>query len=169
MLHRSVYFTRQCKEHKRHSKHTRGCCKNVLHRSAVSLPGCARNTRDIKNTPKGVVRMCCTGLLFLYQLCKEHKRHSKHTRGCCKNVLHRSAVSLPGCARKANGIKNTPEGVVRMCCTGLLFLYQNNVLHRSAVSLTGGAKNTHGMKNIPEGVASIICIGLVLFTRQCKE
>jgi hypothetical protein len=40
--------------------------------------------------------MCCTGLLF----------------------------SLPGSARNTNGIQNTPEGVVRMCYTNLLFLYQ---------------------------------------------
>jgi uncharacterized protein YwbE len=134
----------------RYSKHTRGCCKNVLHRFVVSLPGSARNTNGIKNTPEGVVtcknvlhrsvvyftrqckedkrhskhtKGCCKNVLhrsvvYFTRQCKEHKRHSKHTKGCCKNVLHRSAVSLPGCARNTNGIKNTPEGVVRMCCTG---------------------------------------------------
>ncbi len=99
----------------------------------------------LKNTPEGVVRMCCTGLLFFFnRQCKEHTREQEHTRGCCENVLHSSAViftrqnvlhrfafSLPGSARNTYGIKNTPEGVVRMCCTGLLF------------SLPGSARNTH--------------------------
>jgi hypothetical protein len=39
------------------------CCTDLL----FTLPGSARNTNGIQNTPKGVVRMCCTGLLFLYQ------------------------------------------------------------------------------------------------------
>jgi len=42
----------------------------------------------------------------------------------------------------------TPKGVVRKCCTGLLF------------SLPGSARKTHGIQNTPEGV---------FFTRQCKE
>ncbi len=80
----------------------------MLHRFVVSLPGSARNTNGIKNTPEGVVRMCCTGLLF----------------------------TLPGSARNTNGIQNTSKGVVRMCCTGLLFLYQ-------AVQETQTALKTH--------------------------
>jgi hypothetical protein len=47
----------------------------------------------------GVVRMCYTCLLFLYQAVQGTHTALKHTRGRCKNVLHRSAASLPGNAR----------------------------------------------------------------------
>jgi hypothetical protein len=68
-----------------------------------------QETHDIKNTPTGVVRMCCTGLLF----------------------------SVQG----KNTALKTPEVVVRMCCAGL------------PVSLPGSARNTYGIKNTTEGVA----------------
>jgi hypothetical protein len=102
-------------------------------RSAASLLGSTRNTYDIKNTPEGVVRMCRTGLLFSVrgthtalkthqrllserdaQVCcfftrqyKEDIQRFKHIEGCCKNVLHKHAVSLTGSARNTNGIKST--------------------------------------------------------------
>ncbi len=81
----------------------------MLHGSAVPLPGSARNTHGIKNTTEGVVRMCCTGLLSLYQ-------------------------AVQGTHTVTYGLKNTPEGVVRMCCTDLLFLCKDH---------------THGIKNTP--------------------
>jgi hypothetical protein len=47
------FFTGQCNEQTRHSKHTRGCCKIILPWSAVSLPGSSRNTHSIQNSPEG--------------------------------------------------------------------------------------------------------------------
>ncbi len=98
-------------------KHTRGCCKNVLHRSAVFFTRqCKERIRYLKHT-----RGC-----FLHQAvheCKEHIRHSKYTSGWCKIVLQ-SAVSLLDSARNTHGIQNTPEGVVRLYYIGLLFLHQ---------------------------------------------
>jgi hypothetical protein len=46
-----------------------------LHRSAVSLPGCARNTHGIKNKPEGVVREYYTGLMFSLPGCARNTRH----------------------------------------------------------------------------------------------
>jgi hypothetical protein len=71
-------LNRQCKEHIGHSKHTRGCCNNVFHWSAVSLPGIVNNTNGIQNTPEGDARMHYIVLLLFYWAVQEkHTRHSK--------------------------------------------------------------------------------------------
>jgi hypothetical protein len=98
-------------------------------------------------TPEGVVRICCTGLLF----------------------------SLPGSARKTHGIQNTPEGVffTRQCRN--TYDIQNTpvggkkiVLHWSAVSLLDSAMNKHGIQNTPEGVVRLYYLGL-LFLYQAVQ
>jgi hypothetical protein len=90
------FLSAQCKKHIRLSKHTREWCKNVLHWSAVSSLGIAKNTNNIQNTPEGDVRMYYIVLQCL----------------------------LTGNARNTLGIQNTPEGVVIMFFTGLQFLYR---------------------------------------------
>jgi hypothetical protein len=110
----------------------------------------------MKNTPKGVVRMCCTGLLFFFtRQCKDTHRMKNTPEGvvrkCCTGLL----FSLPGSEGTLTALK-TPKGVVRMCCTGLLFFF------------TRQCKNTHGIKNTPEGVVRMCCTGR-LFTYQAVQ
>jgi hypothetical protein len=102
MLHRSaVFFTRQCKENTRHSKHTRGC---FLHQAV-------QGTHTTFKIHQWVVKNCITLVCcFFTGQCNEQTRHSKHTRGCCKIVLPWSAVSLPGSSRNTHSIQNSPEG-----------------------------------------------------------
>ncbi len=110
-----------------------------------SIPGSARNSYGIQNTPEGV---------FFTRQCKGHIRHSKYTSGWCKIVLHWSAVSLLDSARNTHGIKNTPEGGVRLYYICLLFLYQA----------------VHDIQNSPEGDLIIYYTKpYVFFIRQCKE
>ena len=85
---------------------------------------------------------------FITEQCKEQ----------IQTVLYRSVVFLPGRARNTNGIQNTPEGVVRMCCTGLLF------------SLPGSSRYAFDIQNSPEGdLRMYYTKSDVFFTRQCKE
>jgi hypothetical protein len=70
------------------------------------------------------------------RLCKNTHDIKNTPEGVVRMCFTGLLFSLPGSARNTNGIKNTPEGVVRMCCTGLLFLYQ-------AVQGTKTALKTH--------------------------
>ncbi len=141
----SRFITEQCKEQ----------IQTVLYRSVVFLPGRARNTNGIQNTSEGVVRRCCTGLLFLYQPVKGTQMALKtHQRGMY-------------------------ECVTQACC----FLYQTvqgthtafethqnvNLYYTSLQFLCLSVQGTHTpLKHTRGWCMNVLHWSGVFFTGQCK-
>ena len=150
---------------------------NVFHWCAVSLPGIAKNTNGIQNTPQGDVRMYQIVLLFLYKAVQEtHTPHSKqhfsiHTALQLqhKNTHQRVSVRCMTIIRCFNVLsllqeshqthllnKKTPEGGVK-------------ILQGYCVFLLGKARNTHDIQNTPEGVVRMFFTGLQFLFRALQR